>query len=118
MSGLASKRDTFWATRLDRDSHGWRIIGHPGLVTARDVTLEGVAALIGDRFLPDEARARCESSGIPVIEPRFEAGACLAITRRMLAGGETADPLALTPLYPREPEAVSLWESRGSGKTP
>jgi hypothetical protein len=30
----------------------------------------------------------------------------------MLERGEIADPGTLTPLYPREPEAVTLWRER------
>jgi len=30
----------------------------------------------------------------------------------MIARGQVTDPLALSPLYPRPPEAVSLWEKR------
>lgn len=52
---------------------------------------------------------------MPVIEPKFDAAALLAVSARRLAAGETADPLTLAPLYPRPPEAVSLWERRRAG---
>ncbi len=115
---LASKRGSFWATRLAREAGRWRVCGQPGLVEAEQVSLDSVAALLGDRFLPETLKARCESHGIPIVEPRFGATACLTVTIEMLQAGEKTDPLALVPLYPRKPEAVVLWESRGSDNIP
>ncbi|MEY3027623.1 MAG: hypothetical protein RLZZ238_2520, partial [Planctomycetota bacterium] len=31
------------------------------------------------------------------------------------SAGRTVDPLALTPIYPREPEAVTKWRERHGG---
>jgi hypothetical protein len=47
-----------------------------------------------------------------IIAPVFDAAACLAVAERMSGRGEFADPLALLPLYPRQPEAVTIWEQR------
>ena len=44
--------------------------------------------------------------------PILSARACAAVAREMLIGGEDIDPIALAPIYPREPEAVRLWASR------
>ena len=109
---LACKRGTFWSTTLRRRSGEWGIIGEPGLVDAETIALENVVALIGDHHLPDAARQRAAAAGVPIFQPRFDGRACLAVTARMLAAGQMTDPLKLSPLYPRPPEAVSLWERR------
>jgi len=121
---LACKGETCWCTRLqrgaDQDNHeqGWRIIddpatgSSPGIADANSMNLAGVDALLGDEHLPQAIRARCEREGIPVIEPVFDPRACLIIAQRMVREGLTVDPLLLAPLYPRQPEAVTLWEKR------
>lgn len=115
---LASKGDRFWATRLERDESGHWSAGEGGAgpAEASKVDLTGMAAVVGDEYLPPILRQRCESASVPVIEPQFEAAACLAVTGRLLEAGSTVDPLDLSPLYAREPEAVSLWEKRRKGR--
>jgi tRNA threonylcarbamoyl adenosine modification protein YeaZ len=114
---LSCKRGTFWATRLIRRSASWTIEGEPGLADAETFSLKGAEALIADRYLPDAARKR--AAEVPIIAPRFDALACLSVSARLLAAGQTTDPLKLVPLYPRPPEAVSLRERRrGEGGGP
>lgn len=117
MVALAVKDDSFWCTILKRDeSTGWRLRAqpdNPALVRGADSDLAAVNLVLADEFFPSEARARCEAQGIPVIEPRFSPSACLVAASRMADAGEFTDPLHLLPLYPRPPEAVSLWERRG-----
>jgi tRNA threonylcarbamoyladenosine biosynthesis protein TsaB len=109
---LASKNDTFWCARLERPGHGWEIAGAPGIVDARTMPLDDIRSVIADEFFPGDARGRCARAGIPVVEPVFDARACLMVGMRMLGRGETTDPLHLLPLYPRQPEAVTIWERR------
>ena len=115
---LACKGERFWATRLEHNESGnWSVIeGGEGPAGAADVVLDGVTAVVGDEYLPQMLRQRCESASVPVIEPQFEAAACLAVTRRLLEAGRMVDPLNLAPLYAREPEAVSLWEKRRAAR--
>jgi tRNA threonylcarbamoyladenosine biosynthesis protein TsaB len=108
---LAAKRGTFWATRLVRDADGWS--GDAGaLADAETVALDGLAALAGDEHLPDVVRERCAAAGVPVVTPRFEPRACLAVAERMDEAGRTVDPHRLLPIYPRPPEAVRLHDRR------
>lgn len=118
---LASKAETCWCTRLERaDSGGtesgdrgpWRIAGSPGVATAAALDLGTVECLLGDDHLPPSFRARAAEAGVPVRPPIFSAEACLAAGRRLLDAGQVVSALALEPLYPREPEAVSLWAKR------
>ena len=109
---LASKRGSVWAARVLRRDRVWTILGRPELVSGDEVPLEDVTALVGDRHLPQSLRARAEAANVPVIEPRFDPAQCLVVCERLLAAGQTVDPRILSPLYPRPPEAVSLWEKR------
>jgi tRNA threonylcarbamoyladenosine biosynthesis protein TsaB len=115
---LSCKRGSFWATRLIRQGGEWMITGEPGLADARTLPLKDVEALIADRHLPDAARERAAEMGAAILPPRFDARACLAVSARLLAAGKTTDPLALAPLYPRPPEAVSLWQRRRQEQGP
>lgn len=110
---LASKGETFWSTRLVRTADGGiASVGEPGLADGDSLELAGVEAVLGDEHLPLSVRARCESAGVAVVEPAFDPRACLQVASRMIVRGQVTDPLALSPLYPRPPEAVSLWEKR------
>lgn len=112
---LASKRETFWSTRLERKADGTWSLDAPGrLERASTFNPAGAAAVLADEFLPDEARAACERAGVPVMTPEFSAAACLVVGARLLAAGRATDALSLLPLYPREPEAITLWEGRAA----
>ena len=112
MVALAAKAESVWATRLTRVHGDWTIVGTPALASAHSIELGGIEALLGDEHLSKGFCDACEAMRIPVVEPIFDSRACLAMAERMLAGGQTVDPLVLSPLYPREPEAVTLWNMK------
>jgi tRNA threonylcarbamoyladenosine biosynthesis protein TsaB len=114
---LAAKRDAVWVTRLrrDPDAVAWAIDGAPGLVEADRLDPAGLEVVLADEHLPAAARERCRRAGVPVLEPRFSARACLAAADALLARGDAIDPLLIEPLYARPPEAVTLWRERHSG---
>jgi tRNA threonylcarbamoyladenosine biosynthesis protein TsaB len=109
---LAAKRESFWGTTLRATRGVWTIVDPGRLMTAADLSLEGIVEVLGDRYLPPAARRRCEAAGVPVRVPSFQATACLEATRSKLRAGETTDPRTLKPLYPRPPEAVARWQER------
>lgn len=117
---LACKNDSFWATRVTRigieggetQSVGWSIAGEPGIVRADSFDVADICAVVADEFFPDAARARVIAAGIPILPLALSARSVLKIGEGMLARGETVDPLHMRPLYPREPEAVTLWNAR------
>jgi tRNA threonylcarbamoyl adenosine modification protein YeaZ len=112
---LAAKGDSFWSTHLTHDGNHWRIMGTPGLRDATSQDLGGVGFMLADTHLPEPMRLRCEQIGVSVIEPTFDPCACLSVAQRELEEGALSDPLVLSPLYPREPEAVSLWNRKSAG---
>lgn len=114
MVALACKADSFWQTRAQRDDAAdeWRIVGEPGIIDAARFDVSGTLAVLADEHFPDAAQRRLIDAGIPIIAPTLTAVACLRIALRKLERGEVTDPLQLLPLYPRQPEAVTLWEKR------
>ena len=112
---LASKADTFWATRMAHVAGRWEPADEGQLTDASSLDLTDAKALIGDEYLPGTIRDTCAAANVPIIEPKFDPLACLAATEQRLERGEALDPLTLGPLYPRCPEAVLRWRGGGAG---
>jgi tRNA threonylcarbamoyl adenosine modification protein YeaZ len=74
-------------------------------MTAAELPGLACATLVGDRFLPEAMRAWAMGAGVAVVEPTFDPVACLEAS----AGWPVVDAGALTPIYAREPEAVTKW---------
>jgi tRNA threonylcarbamoyl adenosine modification protein YeaZ len=110
---LAAKDQSAWCTMLERNSDGlWTIRGAPGLADASSMNLTGVELVLANEHFPASMRSRCEQGNISIAEPTFDPAACLRVAERMLADARVIDALHLLPLYPRQPEAVTLWERR------
>lgn len=108
---LASKRDTVWAQAF----RGAVAISPGALVGA-----EALGAIIrtassrfalADEHLPDPLRAAAIDAGARVMTPRLDARLCALASEGFSAIGVDA----LTPIYPREPEAVTKWRERATG---
>lgn len=101
---LASKGRSVYLTLFSAEG----VALGPGVIAGPDVvaTLE-VRRLIADGFLPEEWGRACESRGIVIEAPVFDAGVLAEISARYPA----LDPAVLMPLYPREPEAVTKWRA-------
>ena len=112
----AAKSVSCWLSRLDHDGDRWVESDRSGLHVI-DPPDENVlelcqgAIVLADRFIPEGIAGRL--SGVHEIrEPRWSATACARIAHGFLMDGRVTDPLEMAPLYPREPEAVSLWKAR------
>ena len=114
---LACKGETLWLTRVIRDADGsWS--GTGSLVDLDSATADcqghgGV--LLADDYCPESLRASAEQAGLSVVAPVFAASACLHLTSIRHAAGTPDDTMGLAPLYPREPEAVTLFNRRQEG---
>ncbi len=106
---LASKEGSVWETRLDRAGNDapWTVEKAGRLAAAAAVRVDGLSALLGDRYLPQELRERCAAAGVVVVEPIFDPVACATVTSRLFNQGRTIDPLAIVPIYARPPAAVA-----------
>ena len=123
---VSSKRGTAWAHRIaadDRDPAGWRELAEPSAISLDALSHEdawrdlGGSMLIADEhqdpvlieaLLARGASRWCGDSPTPPIT----ASACLLIAEGLLAAGRGIAAEALLPTYPREPEAVTLWNLR------
>ncbi len=121
---LASKRGTAWLHRVRLDSgapSGWRDVAPPGIWSRQQLESDrGWQDLAGDAVFADAHQDReiidwLESKGGAVVaggSPPPTATATLVVGERLLAAGSSLPPEELLPLYPREPEAVTLWRGR------
>jgi tRNA threonylcarbamoyladenosine biosynthesis protein TsaB len=113
---LASKGENASGVLLpeqtDPGGRGWIAAArHLGLVDAATVRELRPRTVIGDQFLPRAMREAAGEIGARVIEPVFAAAFALQIAEDL----PPVDPLALAPVYSREPEAVTQWRKRKQG---
>lgn len=123
---VASKRGTAWIHRVQADPSspsGWRDLA-PGAAESPETIAHGDAwrDLDGVRIVADEHQdpavlAALESRGARRWRsrgdsPPIAASACLLLAERLESAGAGTGPEALLPIYPREPEAVTLWNLR------
>lgn len=105
----AVKASDGWVTGLQLNNGVWssEFEGLRDLdpVDAEVLEFAANAVVIGDEFVPPSFAAAVGGTTTPVLS----ATELLEIGSRKFALGETIDPLLLTPLYPREPEAVRKW---------
>ena len=108
---LASKRETTWLSIIDADRQ--QVI-QSGLIDATVAAswFDGVNVLLADDHLPDPITALAEALNVPVEAPHFDPVACLEVAEALYAAGMCVDSTALRPLYPRVPEAVTLFDAR------
>lgn len=78
------------------------------MMTALEVIATGVRLALADGHLSPEFRAALIERGVTVEAISFAADDCLRASALCVPG----DPSGLVPIYPREPEAVTLWRSR------
>lgn len=81
--------------------------------TAENLPTDRLSAALADSHLPPSIRTAFTDSRVLVQPLVFSAPACLAAA----ALCESSDPSTLVPIYPREPEAVTLWRLRHGPKT-
>lgn len=104
---LASKRETVWVTLFDADGTERRVIGLVDDSVIRTLVEEGIGLLVVDRFAPARMVELAAQASIRVEAPVLDALACAALG----VARAPVDLLALEPLYPREPEAVTKWRA-------
>lgn len=109
---LASKRQTAHLTVFD-GSGAARDEG--AIHEASGLESLGVARLIADQHLPASFREVAGRLAIAIEPPSFDPAACLELA----VAADPVDPIALSPFYPREPEAVTRWrELHGDEDSP
>jgi tRNA threonylcarbamoyl adenosine modification protein YeaZ len=110
---LACKGETLWLTRTIRGSDGsWSGAGKLVDLASATESLSDSRVLLADDYCPEMLRAAADHAGLSVAEPVFSATACLHLTSIRHAAGAADDTMGLAPLYPREPEAVTIFNRR------
>lgn len=71
-----------------------------------------ITTLLADGFLPAPIRDCAARLNIAIAPIALDPVACLAASRTI----EPVDPVALLPIYPREPEAVTKWRALHADK--
>lgn len=107
---LSSKDETCWLTMVEGEI-GCRSIAQAGFLVdgpAFLTRIQHAKHVLADDHLP----ASMTIHGLQTHHPDFDPAILLEMTERRLQAGECLDPLVLQPIYPREPEAVRLWDSR------
>ena len=109
---LAAKGDGAWCSRVEVAR---------GMPAERSASLEpylpgGRGPVLADDHAPVSWRGAMAARGL--LAARWTAEACLEAGEALLAAGAPSDPLLLSPIYPRPPEAVTLWEARHGAGSP
>ncbi len=116
---MASKRGSAWfacfdAPEVDGATGLPRWTGEPSGVILDAAGLADaqrqrpVRSLLADAHLPAELAAWAAHAGVGLVPASCTARACFEASLFR----PPTDPLALSPLYPREPEAVTKWRER------
>lgn len=125
---LASKNGTAWVVEAIEGEGGVIALSEPEVVgaerfaaiaqgvVARGVVARGVVAkggvLLADEHLGDALTQVAVAHGLPIRPFRVDATAFAREAAARLQRGITIDALALSPIYAREPEAVTKWRER------
>lgn len=120
---LAGKGESAWISApLPRDAAVWdgstvRAAARGGVMVASDLAglrSSGVVELLTDAYLPESMRKAAAAAGIrtgaddPALRPAFDPTDVAEASRWL----EVVDGAELNPIYPREPDAVTLWRAK------
>lgn len=105
---LASKGDTAHVTLIE---HGV-MVAEGRIMDAAAFANQPAACVIADSYLPPAMAEVARTKNWPVIAPTFDPLACA----RAAEGLQAVDPARLSPIYPREPEAVTKWRAMHGAK--
>ncbi len=86
------KRETVYCGRYRHEAGRWELTDEPDIRTNDQLAELSVGAVVLDE------------------DAKVDAGSAWKCGRRMASEQQWTEPLALSPLYAREPEAVTLWE--------
>lgn len=110
------KKEEYWLSRAECNKGEW--VCTAGLSNPDELSTEasGVTCVFADEFLPTNAQRYFQEHGIPVKKSDLNAVSLLEVGLQFEANGKAVAPLDLQPMYPREPEAVRLWNTGQTGQ--
>ena len=114
---LAGKREGAWLTGVECHDGCWTMCRPGALVSAGEEGdwFDEASVLVADEHLPESLHRFAVERGMEILPPSWNPEACLALTRTRHGAGDADQVHALQPIYPRVPEAVSIWQARKPG---
>ena len=122
---LASKQGSAWFTACVYRDGRWSALveGSAGGVETLDRCATALKAtgcslpiaLIHDEHLDATLLSAATRMSLVSEPARADGIALLSVAREFLDADESLDPMQLLPIYPREPEAVTIWNARHTG---
>jgi tRNA threonylcarbamoyl adenosine modification protein YeaZ len=109
LSGV--KQDSFWLSKVYKNDNSWCCTASISCVTELKNIITEVDGIFVDLFAPDPISDICIDSGTELCVSFPNAKSLLDVGIQLHSNGVATDPMKLTPLYPREPEAVRLWNA-------
>lgn len=108
---MAAKGHSAWCAVIDTGAAPttWSAHARAGtMMGAADITAATPTLALADKHLPDAVRHALAAASVRIRPLTFTPEACLRAAALCPAG----DPGAVVPIYPREPEAITLWRLR------
>ena len=110
------KKEEFWLSRVECNEGEWMCTAGLSNPDELDTKAIGVTCVFADDFLPTSAKHYFEKHNIQVNKNDLNAMSLQEVGLQFEANGQTVAPLDLQPMYPREPEAVRIWNTGQSGQ--
>jgi tRNA threonylcarbamoyl adenosine modification protein YeaZ len=109
LSGV--KQDSFWLSKVYKNNNSWCCTASISSVTELKNIITEVDGVFADSFAPDSISDICAHGGIALCTSLPNAKSLLDVGVQLHDNGASIDPMKLSPLYPREPEAVRAWNA-------
>ncbi len=108
LSGV--KHDAFWLSKIHLQNKERCCSASISCVAELEKSINEADGVFADSFAPEALPTLCLNNDVPLFNSEPNAQALLRLGRELYNGGVSVDPLKVSPLYPREPEAVRMWK--------
>ena len=105
------KKEEFWLSRVECKNGVWACTAGVSTTNELAATGKGIRGVFADEYLPTSAKRYFKEHNIPANSATLHAASLLEVGKQFEATGQTVAPIDLQPLYPREPEAVRIWNN-------
>ena len=105
------KKESFWLSRVLFLENKWLCESRLSTTDELESGLDNIVCVFADSFLSDCARTILQGHNIPIHPPTVNGISLMEVGVKLYLDGASITPHAILPIYPREPEAVSKWNS-------
>ena len=112
------KGDEFWLSNIVLKESLWVCTSKTSSTKDLQQDAKHAAGVFVDSFLPVEAREIMKQHGIPIYTSTPDANALLQAGLEYYKEGKSIEPELLLPIYPRDPEAIRVWNAKKTPETP